>query len=448
MSIPFVFDGVALPGNRTAWLAGGLDPDGVVRSFSMEQTGSLIVNGMTTTESLTTSGGLITPATRTLNVDGDGLPVDSGYGIWPAATNLVTNGGAETNTTGVTAVSSTTTRTTAQFKFGAASFNVVTSNATANEGAYETFTATAAVYTVSAWVRGSGTVRMAVRDNSGANAQTGTPVTLSTTWQRITLTTTALTAATWRVYVETPTQQSTTFQFDGLQAELGSIATPYIETDGSTESRTGGRIQMPVADLFTETQGAVFAALNPGWSNANEPGGGTGEAYILSWADDANSRLSLFYGEANNRWESRRVASGTSVSDTYPAAITQGVTATICYAWEAARVRLSANGGAFISVAGTNIPTLSATSADIGAQAVFGGLSRHIASNMRWFATFAGTLTDDDAAALNAFGDTPPSVTQLFNALSAKSKPTSLWIAEDSGYLELEVPSYRVYTFI
>ncbi|MBA3736527.1 MAG: prepilin-type N-terminal cleavage/methylation domain-containing protein [Actinobacteria bacterium] len=52
------------------------------------------------TISLTTSGGLITDATRATNTSGDGLGADSSFGVWEASTNEVTNGGFETNLTG------------------------------------------------------------------------------------------------------------------------------------------------------------------------------------------------------------------------------------------------------------------------------------------------------------------------------------------------------------
>src|SRR5690606_38265908 len=55
-----------------------------------------------TVESLTFSGDLITDAVREAGVEGDGLTPPAGVGPWPAATNLVTNGGFETNTDGWT----------------------------------------------------------------------------------------------------------------------------------------------------------------------------------------------------------------------------------------------------------------------------------------------------------------------------------------------------------
>src|SRR3990167_8608460 len=72
---------------------------------------------------LTLSGNEITDAVRRAGVEGDGVsPSDFSLGIWEATTNLCTNGGFETNTTGwTTSGTSTIERSTAQAKFGAAS---------------------------------------------------------------------------------------------------------------------------------------------------------------------------------------------------------------------------------------------------------------------------------------------------------------------------------------
>src|SRR3990167_7328432 len=108
------------------------------------------------TRTLTTSGNEITDAVRTTNTQGDGLtPPDSSYCIWQSTTNLNTNGGLETNTTGWTASSkSSLARSTEQAKFGTASCKgTVTLTATGNFGLCNYLTTlTAAVHYASAWV--------------------------------------------------------------------------------------------------------------------------------------------------------------------------------------------------------------------------------------------------------------------------------------------------------
>src|SRR5437764_14635783 len=67
-------------------------------------------------------GDVINDADRALGIDGDGLVVpDSSYGLWRGSTNLITNGGFETNVTGWFGAGCTISRDTGDFKFGSAS---------------------------------------------------------------------------------------------------------------------------------------------------------------------------------------------------------------------------------------------------------------------------------------------------------------------------------------
>ena len=47
-----------------------------------------------------TPTGVTATVARQTNTQGDRLAVPGEYGVWPAATNLIANGGFETNTTG------------------------------------------------------------------------------------------------------------------------------------------------------------------------------------------------------------------------------------------------------------------------------------------------------------------------------------------------------------
>ena len=159
-------------------------------------------------------------------------------------TNLLSNGGFETNVTGWTVVGSTFTRDITDGYYGASHADLTTNNAAIGEGVYATFTATAAVHTVSVWlkdVQGTHSLRLAVRDNAGGNAQLGTPFSppSGTTWTRYTFTTTALSAGTWRFYVETVGQQLADVDVDGAQAQVGSTATTYVETNDAPATRFG-----------------------------------------------------------------------------------------------------------------------------------------------------------------------------------------------------------------
>jgi hypothetical protein len=76
-------------------------------------------------------------------------------------------------------------------------------------------------------------------------------------------------------------------------------------------------------------------------------------------------------------------------------------------AFEATQVKVSVNGGAFVTAANTAIPALAATLFDLLSQ---GGSTGHYNGRAIWSATCLGTLTDTDAAALHTIlqaGDEP-----------------------------------------
>jgi len=128
-----------------------------------------------------------------------------------------------------------------------------------------------------------------------------------------------------------------------------------------------------------------------------------------------------------------RQAAGSGASDSGTmTAVAQGTPVSGAWAWTATNLGVSANGAAFgTRTANSSIPTLAATSADLGSRA---GSSVYIDSNVLWFATFAGTLTDADATALDAFGDTPPTPSMLVNACLPAADPTSLWACVDNVF--------------
>ena len=390
-------------------------------------------------QTLTFTGGLITDAVRAAGVEGDGLTPPAGVGIWPAATNLVTNGGAETGTTGWTQTGSANifSRSTTRAKFGSASFRLLRD---ATAGILGMQTANIAVtggatYTVSGFFNSQvgtvGNIAIKIREITGGTAAVQTTGTTLTTdeWGRLSASLTmgaSVTAARVEIVFNSGSDGDDVF-VDGIQFETGSIATPYIETDGGTASRTAGRIQLPVDGLFTETQGAVFARFTPDWSalpNSNP--------MVISWWDAVSNRLECYVATTTTLAMIRQAAgSGASDSGTMTA-VAQGTPVSGAWAWTATNLGVSANGAAFgTRTANSSIPTLAATSADLGSRA---GSSVYIDSNVLWFATFAGTLTDADATALDAFGDTPPTPSMLVNACLPAADPTSLWACVDNVF--------------
>lgn len=366
---------------------------------------------------ITLSGNEITDEVRALSTSGDGLSsFDGSTGIWPATTNLCSNGGAETNTTGITEHGSTTTRITSQQKFGTACFNVVTANAAANEGPYETFTATVAVYEISAWVRGAagGTVRVAVRDNSGANLQAGATATLTTTWQKITLTTTNLTAATWRAYVETNVQQALTFQFDGLQPELGSVSTPYVETNGGTATRAVSRAQMATASL-SPTLGAVSQAWRLNFASTD-----TTVRTLFSLYKDANNYVRVYWDGATHFVCETMDASVSLKATSAVQSFAVGALRALTGKWSTSGPSISVSGGAFTNTAGRGTPFTTPASFDVGSH----NAAQVVGADLWWTVAWSTTIDPTDSSLTAA---TVPTFVQLLANNTNTSLPTALW---------------------
>lgn len=375
---------------------------------------------------LTFTGGLITDAVRAAGVEGDGLTPPAGVGIWPGATNLVTNGGFESDTTGWAGISATLARTTDVSKFGAASLEVSASN---GQGARSPAVAltNASTYTASGWLRSESgrTIRIAFWNAAFATVASAT-IAATSDFQRVSLTYTAAASENHYVTFQDLSGSGTaaTFQLDGVQVETGSIATPYIETDGGTASRTAGRIQVPVSDLgVTETQGWVVVRLKAGAASTSLSGFPT----EFTWTAGGNDYLTAYYSASGAAWTMQRRTSGGTASATAADTFTAGQSLTIANAWEATRLRVSVDGAAFQNNTGTQfIPSIGTSTADIGSFAT----ASHIDSNVLWLAIGSGTLTDADAAAIHAFGDTPP----LPNQFPSGAAVSALWSAADGTY--------------
>lgn len=162
-----------------------------------------------------------------------------------ASTNLVTNGGLETNATGWSARNGTETisRITSWAAEGAGAGNILLTAASAGEGAYHAFAGAAATqYTAAVTVVPDAgvTARIYLFDNVGSFVGGESVAGDGVTPTRLKVTATmGVGASTFRVYVrcETASQTGKNIKFDAVQVEAGAVATPYIATDGATASR-------------------------------------------------------------------------------------------------------------------------------------------------------------------------------------------------------------------
>lgn len=153
--------------------------------------------------------------------------------------NYIKNPAIRQATTGWNASGSAISRGTAEARFGFSSLKVITTGAVNNEGTYyrvSSLDGVDSVATASAYVRGTGKIRIRLI-NSGGREWYSQPLDVTTTrWQRIEITGRVQDTDDVRVYLETEDDnaQGVTFYVDGVQLELHPHSTTYCdgEQDG------------------------------------------------------------------------------------------------------------------------------------------------------------------------------------------------------------------------
>jgi hypothetical protein len=363
---------------------------------------------------------------------------------------LVPNGGFESNLTlsigswQPSNAGATTSRVTTVSKFGTASAKVVTDGSAGFSGLDGCIAATAgSTYTYSAWVYSpvatSTPMWLQVYRKTGATCggsvvgNTNTAFTLTQGWQRVTHTFTAE-ASTGVVETEVETngtQPATTFYVDGVQLEQKTIATPYVETNGGTASRSGGRIQAPSTGM-NATTGWFAARIRPSWSSSGSlPNGAPG---IFEWNNNDNNRIFIAFSSVNSVQVFRIGGGSGGVGPSQAATFNAGDTLTVVGYWTATTVGISINGSAFTTAGQTTIPSSPPATFDIGSLWTHNaGAGEELDGDFLWAAAGAGTLTNSDAASLNAYGNSDPTLASLNNIDSADTA-TMAWDGEASQY--------------
>jgi hypothetical protein len=382
---------------------------------------------------LTPTGGVINDLTRGALIEGDGRVADSSYGLWTGTTNIDAFGGGEdgstTSWTGTLTITNPASPT--QVKFGLRAWKLVSTSGLQTADKAATGVALTA-YTESIWFYREETtaaITVAVRNRLDTANLVSATLATTTGWQRIQLpftTEASQTSIVTRISVSITT---VTLWVDGVQIEAGTIATPYIETNGSTAARTAGYLECPSSGVLNATQGWVAARLRPGWAWNADPLGGN-RPQMWSWMVDGSNKLQAEYDPAADFWSFTRVSGGSgSSATTTSGSFTAGSSHTLTSTWTATLTAISLDGASFgAGTANTQIPAGLPATWVIGARQIGAPPDRQFDGDFLWLIAGSGTLSDADAATIHGFGDTDPDISLIPGAV------TMFWAATSDDY--------------
>lgn len=382
---------------------------------------------------LEVAGDVISDRIRALALEGDGLPVGSGTGVWGESENLVTNGGFETNTTGWSVeASGTMSRTTTDAKFGSAALDVGCpaatdgirfSSITSGVGQGETLS-------ISCWMKAKAagdvgkTVTFFASPSGGTYEQTTGSHVLTSDWEQASLTFTwANSGHTSAALIlrDNVGQGGFDFLLDGVQVEETSLPTPYIETDGSAESRAAASVDLFASGFLDDTQGWVALRCMTGWGAAQPPGGGSGYPCLVRWG--TSDYLLLAYDEASGQLVVTLSTAGGSSSTSQSITLQEWSPFTAVVTWASDQIGISVNGAAPSTAAGAARSLTGTLSLLQGYFATW-----PLDGNCLALAAGTGRLTDADLARLDDLLARPGiTLGSLRYELSSSALPVIAW---------------------
>jgi hypothetical protein len=342
----------------------------------------------------------------------------------------------------------TVTRQSDIIKFGKTCVQL--SNSNAGEADYISYTqgslTASATYVVSAWIYCPNFVAGAVSNrglyaydsaNEGTTSKTTTITSTTDGWERHQVSVT-VTGTPTSLVVRLYGPQGTVY-WDGIQIETDANSnktpTPYICTDGASQTRTACRAQIPT-DLMNAVQGWVAIKLRYGWNQVVGPIGGD-NATAFYWVNGTSS-IKVYYNAGSwNVTRTDATHNNTATTSNIPY-ITDGSSVVIIAKWDASTIGIfTANPlvPAFTNTASVASPSLSTVLlADIGSD---GASGNYINSEVSWFASGTGTLTDANGITIGSLED------PIFENFPTASVPKTVWYADDETYMVKFVRDYN-----
>lgn len=205
---------------------------------------------------------------------------------------------------------------------------------------------------------------------------------------------------------------------------LVTSGTPTLNADSSCliDSVGADRVSVPDVSLLNKTQMWVACRVKVPWAQSD-----TTVHRFFTWGTDTNEEIYMqrgaVAGQFNVGREHLNTGSTAYTGFTYAA----GSTLTLIGIWTATTCGFSFNGGAIATVANTEVPTLEAATVwDIGQRGY--SAVEYADSDYYWLAAGTGTLTNDNVATINGWGNPDRAWEEWPGTI------TFLWWARDFEY--------------
>lgn len=361
---------------------------------------------------LTLTGDVVNDAVRALGVQGDGAAVGSraGSGVWPAATNLYA---ADAASWGVYQCGATDDLTNSKFPNSTGwTVKVAKTNGMTGFAAYQDESVSGATlgrtFSHGGWfyiAPGNpliGTefwVVFSERGGATANESAHAAYTLVAGWQNLTNTYTLLRNDRTSVRAEF-------YDGDGVDGGAYWMSGPMLSETVVPQpftptSTTAGRIQMPVPRGFSATAGAVVMKARMGYPSTGE------SANYFEFGDDSNNRLVLYKDTGGGVIHLYRIGGGAGGAQAGSTSTwVTGDSVAALATWTPTSVKTALQGAALVTAAQSTIPTLAATTFDVGGATVSGGGKSQ--SAIVWAAFYGPSgqfLGDGDSAHVARLGN-------------------------------------------